>query len=242
MGKNVAIIPARGGSKGIPDKNIRDFYGKPLIAWAIIRALNSKMVDRVIVSTDSEKIASIACFYGAEVPFIRPANISDDNAAIEPVLIHAYDWLKDNEGYKANALVLLMPTNPLRTSRHIDKCIDIFSHLSVDSVITVNESPSHYTPYWTLIKDKHGKVCYFNGNDIRSGYTRRQDFPETCFAKNDLVFVIKPLNLYGNKVSIFGENVELYVTDRIYDGDINNMEDWQLTLQTFKYLESCSKV
>jgi len=236
--KNVAIIPARGGSQGIPDKNIRDFFGKPLIAWTIEQACEAENIDRVIVSTDSERIARIARSHGAEAPFLRPAKIAASDTAIEPVLAHVYEWLVSNENYEADALVLLFPTNPLRESRHIDECIDLFSSSNVHSVITVNESPAHYTPYWTLVRDQNRKVTYFGGQDIRQGYDRRQDFPKQCFSKNDLVFVIQPDNLFGEMPSLYGDSVELFVTNRIYDGDINDLDDWEITLLKFKYLNS----
>ena len=156
MSRNVAVIPARGGSRGIPDKNIRDFAGKPLIAWTIEQACEAEKVDRVIVSTDSERIADIARDYGAEVPFLRPAEISASDTAIEPVMEHAYESLRQNEGYTADSLVLLFPTNPLRETHHIDNCIELFSSSETDLVITVNESPAHYTPYWTLVRDNNG--------------------------------------------------------------------------------------
>jgi len=237
MSQNVAIIPARGGSLGIQDKNIREFAGKPLIAWTIEQACEAKSVDRVIVSTDSGRIAEIAQSYGAEVPFFRPAEISVSATAIEPVMAHAYEWLKNNEDYEADSLLLLFPTNPLRQIQHIDDCVKQFLSTGADSVITVNESPAHYTPYWTLVKSEDGVVSYFNGQDIRKGYSRRQDFPKQCFAKNDLVFVIRPKNLFEKTPSLYGKQVELYITNRIFDVDINTIEDWDLTLQTFKYLK-----
>ena len=235
--KNVAVIPARGGSRGIPDKNIRDFAGKPLIAWTIEQALAAHGVDRVIVSTDSERIADIARKYGAEVPFFRPDGISTSETPIEPVMLHAFEWLQANEAYRADAMLLLFPTNPLRQVAHIEECVELFSTADVDSVITVNESPAHYTPYWTLVRQDDGRVTYFGGNDIRKGYARRQDFPQTCYAKNDLVFVINPENLKEDPSSLYGERVELHVTERIYDGDINDPEDWELTLHTFRKLK-----
>lgn len=232
----VAVIPARGGSQGIPDKNIRLFEGKPLIAWTIECALAAKSVKRVIVSTDSERIAEIARTYGAEVPFLRPTLISASDTPIEPVMSHAYQWLIDNEGYRANALILLFPTNPLRTQLQIEEAVDLFYLSQADSVISVNESPAHYTPYWTLVRDEQGTVSFFGGQDIRKGYSRRQDFPQTCYAKNDLIFVIRPENLVAEMPSLYGDKVKLYITDRIYDGDINTIEDWNITLQTFRIL------
>ena len=236
--RTVAIIPARGGSRGIPDKNIRPFSGKPLIAWTIECALAAKGISRLIVSTDSEKIADIARSCGAEAPFLRPAAISASDTPIEPVLAHAYGWLAVQDNYRADGLVLLFPTNPLREAKHITDAIELFYATDADSIISVNESPAHYTPYWTLVRDHENVVRYFGGQDIRKGYSRRQDFPQKCFAKNDLVFVLRPRNLLGKDASLYGERAELYVTDRIFDGDINDMEDWELTLQTFRHLES----
>ena len=239
--KTVAVIPARGGSTTIPKKNIKIFEGKPLIAWTIECALAAKGVDRIIVSTDNEEIANISSTYGAEVPFLRPAEISTADTAIEPVMAHAYEWLADKDDYRADALILLFPTNPLREVRHIEEALNLFHSSKANSVVSVNQSPAHYTPYWTLVRNTDGQVSYFNGQDIRTGYARRQDFPGSCFAKNDLVFVLHPQNLFESRPSLYGQQVELYITDRIYDGDINTPEDWELTLLTFQHLRSRSK-
>jgi CMP-N,N'-diacetyllegionaminic acid synthase len=239
--KIVVVIPARGGSKTIPQKNIKIFEGKPLIAWTIECALEAKGIHRVIVSTDNEEIADIARRCGAEVPFFRPAVISRAETPIEPVMLQAYTWLKDNEDYPADTLILLFPTNPLRETRHVEEALALFYTSKADSVISVNESPAHYTPYWTLVRNPNGTVGYFNGQDIRTGYTRRQDFPQTCFAKNDLIFVLRPQNLLDPPTSLYGRHAELYVTDRIYDGDINSPEDWELTLLMFRHLKSRNK-
>jgi CMP-N,N'-diacetyllegionaminic acid synthase len=239
--KTVAVIPARGGSTTIPRKNIKIFEGKPLIAWTIECALAAKGVARIIVSTDNEEIANISSSYGAEVPFLRPAEISTADTAIEPVMAHAYEWLADKEDYQADALILLFPTNPLREVRHIEEALNLFHFSKANSVVSVNQSPAHYTPYWTLVRNADGQVSYFNGQDIRTGYARRQDFPRPCFAKNDLVFVLCPQNLFESRPSLYGQRVELYITDRIYDGDINTPEDWELTLLTFQHLRLRSK-
>jgi CMP-N,N'-diacetyllegionaminic acid synthase len=238
--KTVAIIPARGGSQAVPKKNIRMFEGKPLIAWTIECALATKEIDRLIVSTDSQEIADVAIHYGAEVPFLRPAEISNSNTPIEPVMAHTYEWLVSKENYRPDVMILLFATCPIRETRHIEEALALFEISGADSVISANESPAHYTPYWTLVRSPEGTVSYFGGKDIRKGYTRRQDFPQTCFAKNDLVFVIKPQNLFEDPPSLFGQRVELYITERIYDADINTQEDWELTLMTFRYLKSRS--
>ncbi|MBO6538832.1 MAG: acylneuraminate cytidylyltransferase family protein [Rhizobiaceae bacterium] len=237
----VAIIPARGGSQGIPRKNVKPFAGKPLIVWTIEQALAAKNVDRVIVSTDGEEIADIAVAHGAEVPFLRPDEISVSSTAIEPVMHHLSEWLRLNEGANAEALVLLFPTSPLRQVEHIEDAVDLFRRSEVDSVVTVNESPAHYTPYWTLVRNEQGQVSYFGGTDIRKGYTRRQDFPQKCFAKNDLVFVVRPDNLSAEVPSLYGSKVELLEIDRLYEGDINEPEDWDLVELKFNYLASRAK-
>jgi CMP-N,N'-diacetyllegionaminic acid synthase len=236
--RSVAVIPARGGSQSIPDKNIRDFDGKPLIAWSIETALAAVSVDRVIVSTDSSRIADVARAYGAEVPFLRPASLARADTALEPVLAHAAEWLREDQGRLPDAMILLVPTNPLREVSHIDESVRLFYEAGVDAVMTANESPAHYTPYWTVVRDALGDVRYFGGQDLRHGYTRRQDFPQQCFAKNDLVYVFRPVNLFGPQPSVYGDRTRLLVTDRVYDGDINTSEEWDLTLQTFRRLRS----
>ena len=115
----LAIIPARGGSKGLPRKNIIDLAGKPLIAWSIQSALKSHTVDRVVVSTDCSKIAQIAKNYGAEVPFLRPNSLATDTATTESAMLHTIFWLESNQHYFPDNTILLQPTSPFRTSKQI---------------------------------------------------------------------------------------------------------------------------
>lgn len=238
--KIVAIIGARGGSKGIPEKNVKSFCGKPLIAWAILNAQKSNRLDRIIVSTDSPKIAKIAKKYGAEVPFLRPKKLAGPTIGLEPVLRHAYSWLLENEGYKADALILLPITNPLRQPFHIDEAIKIFADKKADSVVAVNETPANHTPYWTLIQTDTG-VSLFGGIDLKNILTRRQDFPQKCYARNDLIYVLKPKNLFEKKPNLYGKKVELYVTSSLYEADINTLEEWMFTELKFRKLKSVSK-
>jgi len=119
----VAVIPARGGSKGLPRKNLRLLAGKPLVAYAIEAALGSPLVDRVIVSTDDEEIAEVARQYGAEVPFIRPPELATDRAPTEPVLAHAVKWLEENEDYRVDIVLFLQPTDIFRKKYMINEVI-----------------------------------------------------------------------------------------------------------------------
>lgn len=134
----LAIIPARGGSKSIPRKNISDFAGFPLISYSIAAGLAARTVSRVIVSTDDEEIASVAKKYGAEVPFIRPEEFSRDDTPDFPVFQHALDWLRSKEGYRPEIVVQLRPTSPLRKTDHINQAVwGLIEHPDADAIRTV---------------------------------------------------------------------------------------------------------
>ncbi len=150
----LAVIPARGGSKGIPGKNIKPLAGKPLIAWTIDAAKKSKHITRVIVSTDDEKIAAIAKEYGAEVPFLRPAEISHDLATDVEFLLHALEWLKENEKYEPEIVLRLPPTSPLRTHLHIDEGIQkLIDTPEADAARPIMEAPKHPYKMWKIGED-----------------------------------------------------------------------------------------
>jgi len=146
----LAIIPARGGSKGLPNKNILPLMGHPLIAYSIKAALDARSITRVIVSTDSSDIADIARQYGAEVPFMRPAEYAQDLSRDLEVFVHALEWLNTNEGYCPDLVVQLRPTSPVRPNGLIDEAIELMTQASADSLRVVTPSP--ITPYkmWTI--------------------------------------------------------------------------------------------
>lgn len=147
----LAVIPARGGSKGIPGKNIKPLAGKPLIAWTIEATKRSKYVTRTIVSTDDEKIASVAREHGAEAPFLRPAEISHDLATDVEFLTHTLEWLRENEGYEPDIVLRLPPTSPLRTTAHIDEGIQkLIDTPEADAVRPVIEAPKHPYKMWKI--------------------------------------------------------------------------------------------
>lgn len=224
--KIVGIIPGRGGSERIKDKNLRKFCGKPLLAWAILNAKKSMVLNRIIVSTDSPNIAKIAKKYGAEVPFLRPTELSNSRMGIEPVLKHAYEWLRTEDNYKADGLALIMATNPLRQPFHISEAVKIFKSKRADSVVSVNETPANHTPYWTLIKTKKG-IRLFNGENLKNIIVRSQDFPQKCYSRNDLIYVLNPKNLFDKKPNLYGKKVELYETSTLFEADINTPDEWE---------------
>src|SRR3972149_608231 len=146
MTEILALIPARGGSKGIPRKNIRTFAGYPLVAWSIAAGLQAKSVSRVIVSTDDEEIAAVAREYGADVPFMRPRELAQDRTTDLPVFEHALKWLEDTEAYKPGIVVQLRPTSPIRPMDCVDGAVRILAeHPDADSVRGV--VPAAQNPY-----------------------------------------------------------------------------------------------
>ncbi len=147
----LGIIPARGGSKGVPRKNIRPLLGKPLIAWAIDEAKCSTLLTRTIVSTDDEEIAEVARSSGAEVPFLRPQGIAGDLSTDVEFIAHALDWLKAHEGYEPQIVLRLPPTSPLRTAVHIDEGIrKLLDHPEADAVRPICEAPKHPYKLWRV--------------------------------------------------------------------------------------------
>jgi len=150
----LAIIPARGGSKSIPGKNIKPLLGKPLIAWIIAAARSSRYVTRSIVSTDDKEIAAVARSFGAEVPFIRPAEIAGDFSTDIEFLLHALDWLKDHEGYEPEIVLRLPPTSPLCTAAHIDEGIEkLLSTPAADAIRPIVEVSKHPYKMWKIAPD-----------------------------------------------------------------------------------------
>ncbi|MFN8414530.1 MAG: acylneuraminate cytidylyltransferase family protein, partial [Anaerolineales bacterium] len=151
----LALIPARGGSKGIPRKNIRSFAGYPLIAWSIVAAKKSELVTRVIVSTDDEEIAAVAREWGAETPFLRPTELAQDKTTDLPVFEHALKWLEEVEGYRPEILIQLRPTSPIRPTTMVDDAIRILlNHKDADCVRGV--VPAAQNPF---------KMWRFNGEE-----------------------------------------------------------------------------
>lgn len=234
MGKEVlGIIPARGGSKSIPRKNIKLFAGKPLIAWAIETLRQSGAVGRVIVSTDDEEIAQVAKKHGAQVPFMRPAELAGDTTPTLPVLQHALQWLKENEGYWPDYVVLLEPTSPSKRPFHVREVMETLIKTGADSTISVSEVPGVLNPYWQLKLDEKGRVELFTGGSMKDVIRRRQDLPKTYY-RNSSIYAFRPELLFTDDPSFYGEDVRAYITDSKYAFDIDTPEDWEFAERQFK--------
>ncbi|MDD5071977.1 MAG: acylneuraminate cytidylyltransferase family protein [Patescibacteria group bacterium] len=237
--KILGIIPARGGSKSIPLKNIKKLLNKPLIAWTIESALESNL-DRILVTTDDKRIAGIAKKFGADVPFIRPKELATDITGIEPVIKHALNWLKENENYVPDAVALMMPTTPLRPAKHINGAIELFKKTKADSVVAVYEVIANENPHWMLKINDKNRVVLFTGEPLTKIKTRRQELP-ICYSRNDIIYIFKPKNLYGKTPNLYGKKVELYLMDEFYSIDINTEEDWFVCEQKLKKLRKLEK-
>ena len=184
----VAFVFARGGSKGLPNKNVLNFSGKPLIAWSIEQALAVKRIDRVIVSTDSEQIAKIALKYGAEVPFIRPADLATDFSPEILAWKHGLKYLKESPGEYPEVFLSIPTTSPLRLSSDIDLCLDEFLIRKPDIVVTVTDP--HRNPYFNMLRIDTEGFCRLVIPDQEST-ARRQDAQEV-FDMTTVCYVADP--------------------------------------------------
>ena len=215
--KILVSIPARGGSKGIRRKNLQKLSGKPLIAHTIIAAKKTKSINKIIVSTDDKEIGKISKNNGAEVPFLRPKQISKDTSSTIEVIKHALKFLQENQSYVPDIIILLQPTSPLRTSQLITKTINTLKKSKATSVITVSKITKHpYASYWL----KNDFLKPFEKNFTK--YSRRQEFPDLFFPTGAVYTfwydTLKKFNsLHGPKIK------PIVVHDE--DIDIDNLRD-----------------
>lgn len=235
--KILGVITARGGSKGIPGKNIKLLGGKPLIAYTIEAAQKSGVFDRIIFSTDDAKIADVARRCGCEVPFMRPKELAEDNTQHRPVMRHAVQWLKDHEGYNPEYTMCLFPTTPFRRPEHIRQAVETILKTGADSVFGVSRVPHHFNPGRSMIKDAEGRLVLVNGQPVRKRIMRRQDLPD-AYASNGMIYLFKTGNLfkYEEDAGMLGDDVRACVIDSKYNVDIDQPEDWELAEKQLKKL------
>jgi N-acylneuraminate cytidylyltransferase len=221
----LAIIPARGGSKTVPRKNIQPLAGHPLIAYSIAAGLQAQQVGRVIVSTDDEEIAEISRSYGAEVPFLRPSSLAQDETVDLPVFKHALEWLAENESYRPEIVIQLRPTSPLRPPDCVDRAIEILlDNADVDSVRGV--IPSGQNPYKMWRISSEGDLRPLIDNDFEEPYNMpRQQLPQSYWQTGH-IDVIRASTILG-KGSMSGENILPLIMDPRYAIDIDTAEDHQ---------------
>lgn len=214
--KILALIPARGGSKGIKDKNIISLAGKPLIAYSIEAAKKSKYIDSIVVTTDSEKIAEVAKRYGARVPFLRPAELAADTSKTIDAVLHAIKTLK-SMGENYDTLVLLQPTQPLRTTDDIGKAIELYYESGENGLVSISSVDD--SPLLIRSIDEDGKLI----NLLSQNSTcRRQDMPN-YYKVNGCIYINKIDEI--NENTSFNDNKVPFIMDKEHSIDIDELSD-----------------
>jgi CMP-N-acetylneuraminic acid synthetase len=237
MPKILGVITARGGSKGIPGKNIKPLWGKPLLLYTIEAARASGALDRIILSTDDEQIAEVAKQFGCEVPFLRPKELADDKAAHLPVVQHAVQRLKDKDNYVRDYVMILQPTSPLRQSFHIKGAADLILKSGADSVLSVAEIPENFSPHKAMVIES-GELKLFNGQPVRKRIARRQDLGKTYWSVGSIYLFKTKLLFDKDEPNFYGDKVVPYVIDSKYVIDINVPEDWERAEVAMKRLNA----
>lgn len=214
----VGLIPARGGSKGVPAKNLYPLAGKPLLQYTCESALASRSLTRIILSTDDEEISELGRRCGVETPFMRPARLASDTTPMLNVMLHALDWLESTQG-SPDAIILLQPTSPLRSPKDIDEAFRIFVLNDAATVVSVVEIPHGFAPTSALLIEA-GRVVRFSKNDAPA---RRQD-KHRFFARNGpAVLVTSPATLRTN--GLYGDPTLAYEMPKKRSYDVDDLED-----------------
>ncbi len=226
MTEILALIPARAGSKGIPRKNIRLFAGYPLIAWSIAAAKRSELVTRVIVSTDNEEIAAVAREYGAETPFLRPAEFAQDQSTDLPVFEHALKWLEEVEGYRPEVIVQLRPTSPIRPRSMVDDAIHILlAHKDADCVRGVVPAGQNPFKMWRFHGEGKPLNPLLEAGGIAEPYNAPRQVLPSVYWQTGHIDAIR-VSTISQKHSLTGDVVYPLVIDPLYSVDIDTLADW----------------
>ncbi|HMM80937.1 MAG TPA: acylneuraminate cytidylyltransferase family protein [Pyrinomonadaceae bacterium] len=224
--KVLGIIPARGGSKGVPRKNIKVLCGKPLLAYTAESALAASGLSKVVLSTEDEEIAMIGRELGLCVPFIRPIELAKDSTPTMPVVLHAMEEL-ENQGESFDAVCLLQPTNPLRRSEHIDACIELLKQTASDSVVSVLPVPDAFNPMWTFWRNADGRIELTSGESEPT--VRRQELPR-AFYRDGSVYVTRS-NVLRDQRSLYGRKIQSFEMDPRFAVNIDTKSDWEMAEQ-----------
>lgn len=216
---SLVIIPARGGSKGIPHKNIKLLAGKPLIEYTIDVARAIVPDENICVSTDDQKIIKVVENYGLKVPFVRPEELAIDKAGTYEVLLHALKFYED-QGKHFDNVILLQNTSPFRNAEHVREALKLYSP-EIDMVVSVKESTSN--PYYNCFEENNKGYLHISKGD--GLFTRRQDVPK-AYEYNGAIYIINPNSLKKMPLGKFSHRVK-YVMDDMHSVDLDNMIDWK---------------
>ncbi|VAW38778.1 N-acylneuraminate cytidylyltransferase [hydrothermal vent metagenome] len=224
----LGLITARGGSKTVPRKNIKELAGKPLLAYTIEEARKTGLITRLVISTDCEEIATVAREYSCEVPFLRPSEFADDHVQDLPVFEHALGWLREEEGYAPDMIVHLRPTAPLRRVEHIEGAIEtLISHPGADSVRSVCLAPKHPLKMWRIEEERLRSYIPAEVSGIKESYNYpRQKLPE-AYVQNGSVDVIRTATI-AEKRSMSGDLMIPYLMDEEDSINIDTFMDFKM--------------
>jgi CMP-N-acetylneuraminic acid synthetase len=223
----LALIPGRGGSKGVPGKNIKDMCGKPLIAWTIEEAKKTKHITRVVVTTDDDAIAEAGRTWGAEVPFMRPKELAADDTPDLPVFVHALTWLKEHEGYEPDVVVHLRINSPLRTASDIDRGIELMmEHMDADAVRAVTKAPLHPLKAYRLDQNVLSPFVPESVYGIHEPYNMPWQALPNAYTTGGYLTVLKPSTIL-HKHSMSGEHFLGFEVDSKNVVDIDTPEQFE---------------
>lgn len=217
----IAIIPARGGSKRLPGKNIKLLGDKPLIAWTIDAAIKSKVFDHVFVSTDSEEIASSSKQYGAEVPFLRPSELASDTATTNDVVTHLVNWYEAESSNKVSTIAILQPTSPLRNATHINEAFTEMKAKDAKAIISVCEL-EHPIQFCNQLSSAKSMAGFVKQEDVK----RTQDLSPT-YRLNGAIYLFDR-SYVGRMNEIYSEGTFAYIMDSKHSIDIDTQDDFDL--------------
>lgn len=220
--KVLGLVPARGGSKGVPGKNIRRLGGKPLLQYTAEAAQAANLLSRVVLSTDSEEIAEMGRACGLEVPFLRPSELAEDSTPTLPVVQHAITWL-ENRGTRFDAICLLQPTSPMRRPEDIDGCIRLLETTGADSAVTMRAVPPEHNPHWVYFQNGDGLLRLSTGE--QEPISRRQELPP-AFHREGSVYVTRR-DVLMEMNSLYGKKLAGYVVDAEDSVNIDTLADWE---------------
>ena len=222
----LGLIPARGGSKGIPRKNIKLLDGKELIRYSIEAGLTCSLIDELVVSTDDNEIAAISKSAGANVPFIRPEHLANDKSPSIETVIHALDFF-DKKNKSFDAVCLLQPTVPFRNTQDLEKAIQHFIEADADSLITVRAVPHIYNPHWVYEEDVETGFLKL-AKSSESIIPRRQDLPK-AYHRDGSIYLTKKEIVMQEK-SLYGKKIVHHIMENSPNINIDTMEDWKVAV------------
>lgn len=217
----LGLVPARGGSRGIPHKNVRPLGGRPLLAWTATAALAARSLARVVLSTDDPAIAVVGRDCGLEVPFLRPAELARDDTPTLPVVQHALRAL-EAAGDRFDAVCVLQPTSPFRSPRDVDACVSLLERSGADAVMTVLRVPTEHHPHWVYLSDEDGALRLASGEAQPT--PRRQLLPPAFHREGSVYVTRRDVVLDGG--TLYGRRLLGHEVDAARSVNVDGPEDW----------------